>query len=328
MSSWGKVLITGASGFIGRRLRAALVEEGADVLALVRRGSPPPASGARTALVDYEDPASLAAVIEAEPPAYVFHVAGVTKGVALADFRRGNVVPTHNLLAALRQAGAAPERFVHLSSLAAYGPSAPERPVDERSPKRPVEHYGQSKQEAEAEVEDETRIPWTIIRPAGVYGPGDVDFFNLFQIASRGMNVFFGNRRRIISLVHVDDLVRAIMGAARAPAARNKGYFICDGRPVTFDEFQAQIAAASGRRVRDLDLPEVLVSIAAAGGELLTRLDGKARLFNRQKALMGRQDAWSCTHAAAAADFGYAPQIPLERGVPSTFAWYRESGWL
>src|SRR5690606_6729929 len=126
-----------------------------------------------------------------------------------------------------------------------------------------------SKLEAEQLLEalgDE--LPWTILRPGGVYGPGDVDYFNLFREVEKGRNVFFGNRDRWFSAVYVDDCVRAIVGAAMADTTKGKGYFVCDGRPVTWGQFQQAIVEASGRRVRTIHLPEVLVDIAATFGEL------------------------------------------------------------
>src|SRR5262245_34353018 len=142
----GAVLITGASGFIGGRLRDVLLDEGHDVVALTRPGSPDPKRG-RAAAVDYADPGTLEDVLAEERPEFVFHVAGATKGVTYEDFRRGNVMPTENLLQAVRKVHPGIRRFVHISSLAAYGPSATGRPVHERDDRKPVEFYGRSKLE-------------------------------------------------------------------------------------------------------------------------------------------------------------------------------------
>jgi nucleoside-diphosphate-sugar epimerase len=322
----GTVLLTGASGFVGRRTHAALERAGVDVLTLRRPASPTPKTG-RSVVADYEDIEALTALFASERPRYVVHLAGVTKGVSYEDFARGNVLPTAHLLTAIERARAPVERFVHVSSLAAFGPSTKDRPHDESSTPNPVEHYGKSKLEAERAVEQST-VPFTILRPGGVYGPGDVDYFELFRQCARGWNVFFGNRARVTSVVHVDDLVDATLGALRSPAGAGRGYFVCDGEPVTWEQLQREVARAAGRAVRELDLPEGLVDVAALGGELLSALDRKPRLFNRQKAIMGRQTAWTCTHAAARRDLGYVPQVALARGVEQTFEWYRNEGWL
>ena len=325
----GKALVTGASGFVGGRLREALLDAGADVVAIRRSSSPEPSRG-RSLVADYADLEALTAAIEREKPDVVYHVAGATKGVSYQDFQRANVMPTRNLVRALHRAHPEVRRFVLVSSLAGWGPSRKDRPLIESDPPRPIEHYGQSKLEAEQVLAAEAGqvVPWTIIRPAGVYGPGDVDYFNLFREVEKGRNVFFGNRERWFSAVYVDDCVRAIVAAANSDATRGKGYFICDGVPINWGTFQQAVVDASGRKVRTMNMPELLVGIAAVAGELATKVDGKPRLFNRQKAKMGAQDAWTCRHDAAREDFGYQPEVELDRGVRLTLAWYREQGWV
>ncbi|MFK7990106.1 MAG: NAD-dependent epimerase/dehydratase family protein [Sandaracinaceae bacterium] len=323
-----KALITGASGFIGSNLRRALLGAGVDVLAIRRKSSPEPKEG-RSVVADYADVDGLTALMGEEKPDWVFHVAGATKGVTYEDFQRANVMPTRNLLLALAEAHPELARFVMVSSLAAYGPSTPARPLEETDTRRPIEFYGKSKLEAEQLLEAMgDRIPWTILRPSGVYGPGDGDYFNLFREVESGRNVFFGNRDRWFSAVYVDDCVAAILAAATSDQSLGKGYFLDDGRPVTWGQFQAAIVEASGKRVRTLNLPEALVSIAAFGGELATKFDKKPRLFNRQKAKMGAQDAWTCRSDAAQADLGFVPQVQIEEGVKRAIDWYREEGWL
>ncbi|MEM1032885.1 MAG: NAD(P)-dependent oxidoreductase [Myxococcota bacterium] len=324
-----RVLITGASGFVGSRLRDALLDAGADVCALRRPTSPAPRRG-RSVVGTYADLPGLTALVRGERPDIVFHVAGSTKGVDYEDFARANVMPTDHLLRAVCAAHPDCGRFVYVSSLASYGPSSPDRPLVETDPARPIEHYGRSKRAAEekvAAVHDQLKT--TTIRPAGVYGPGDRDYFNLFREVARGRNVFFGNRERMFSAVHVDDCVRALVAAALAPTTVGRGYFIDDGRPVTWGAFQDAIVAASGRRrVLTLNLPEAAVSLAALGGELASRIDGQPRLLNRQKAKMGAQAAWTCRSDAARADFGFVPAVDLTQGVADTYRWYRTHGWL
>jgi nucleoside-diphosphate-sugar epimerase len=290
----GTVLITGASGFIGGRLRDELLASGCDVVAIRRPGSPPSKMG-RSVQADYGNVSELERVIAAEKPDYVLHVAGVTKGNSYEDFRLGNVMPTRNLLTALRQAHPDAKRFVLVSSLASYGPSATSAPHREEDPRSPIEHYGRSKLEAEQVVEEESaNVPWTIVRPSGVYGPGDVDYFNLFQSAMRGWNVFFGNRDRCMSMIYVDDCVRGTLLAAQHENSIGKGYFLTSDDQVTWEEFQSEVLRVVDRPVRTVDLPGQLVSVAAIGGELASRIDKKPRLLNLQKAKMGAQQAWTC----------------------------------
>jgi nucleoside-diphosphate-sugar epimerase len=323
----GKALITGASGFIGGRVRDALIERGVEVIAIRRKGSPAAKKGGSIE-ADYEDVESLVRAVGETRPDYVFHVAGATKGVTKGDFRRANVVPTKNMLDALARAHPGVKRFVHVSSLVSYGPSRIDRPHVEDDPRHPIEHYGESKLEAERAVEAQSAVPWTILRPGGVYGPGDIDYFELFKEISRGRNVFFGNRKRWFSAIYVDDFVSSLLASAAHPAAEGKGFFVCDNVPITWERFQGAIVEAHAKRVREIDLPEFLTSIAAMGGELATKLDKKPRLFNRQKAKMGAQDAWTCKSDALRSAIGWRSEFDVGRGAREAMAWYRAERWV
>ena len=323
----GTVLITGASGFIGGQLRDALLSAGTDVVAIRRPGSPRSTTG-RSVEADYARVADLERVIASEKPDYVLHVAGVTKGTAYDDFRAGNVMPTRNLLAALRREHPATKRFVMVSSAASYGPSASSSPQREENPPRPIEHYGASKLEAERVVEEESGdVPWTIVRPCAVYGPGDVDHFTLFQGALLGVNLFYGNRDRLMSWIYVDDCVRGILEAAVHPDSAGKGYFLTNDVQLSWDEFQTEIAIAVGKPVRTIDLPEQLLWAGAFAGEVATRIDKKPRLLNLQKARLGAQSAWTCSGDAARQDFGFSAEVSLADGIRRTHEWYVDNGW-
>ena len=275
----------------------------------------------------YDDRDALRSIVDSEKPDWLYHVAGVTKGVGYEDFWRGNVMPTANLLWALREAHPDVKRFVHVSSLAAFGPSTAHRPLREDDPRRPVEHYGRSKLEAEQVVEDEPVVPWTIVRPAAVYGPGDVDYFELFKITRRRLNLFYGNRDKPKSVIYVDDCVDAIVRAASADAAIGQGYFLCDGEPLTWERFQELLVEHLGKRVVTVNLPGALLRVVGEAGELASKVDGKARLFNKQKAIMGLQDAWTCSGDKAAKEIGFEAKIKPREGVRLTDEWYEREGW-
>lgn len=324
----GKVVITGASGCVGGNLRDALLNASVDVVALRRKGSPS-ASRGRSAEIDYTDPDSLARVFEEEKPHYIFHVAGVMNGVRYDDFYQGNVVPTRNILEALRNDQPQLKRFVYISSLTSYGPSQKGTPIREDIEPKPLEPYGRSKLETERVIQSNGyNVPWTILRPGGIYGPRDHQFFELFRFAAKGINPFYGNRQREVSLVHVDDLIDAIIDSAQSEKTLYKGYFICDGYPVTWEALQNEVVKTIGRKAWDIDFPEFAVNVVGFFGEIKGRITGKPSLYNRQKVIIGIQDAWTCRHDSAREDFGYRPKISLAQGVQRTYEWYRANGWL
>ena len=320
----GKALITGASGFIGGNLRQRLLDDGVDVLAIRRPGSPPAKQG-RSVVAKYDDKAALQRVIADEAPDYIFHVAGSTKGRTYDDFERANVMPTRNLIAACEGHDQL-RRFVLVSSLTSYGPTTARQPLREEDARRPIEFYGQSKLAAERVVEA-SGIPWSIVRPGGVYGPGDVDYFELFRSTAKGLNLFYGNRQRWMSVIYVDDCISGIVAAAHDEAAIGEGYFLTDDEPITWQTFQQSIVDINDRRVLTLDLPEKVVDVAAIAGELLSRIDGKPRLLNRQKAAMGAQEAWLGSGSKAREQLGFSARVRVGEGVRLTDRWYRDNRW-
>jgi nucleoside-diphosphate-sugar epimerase len=324
----GRVVVTGASGFIGGRLRDALLAHDVEVVSLVRAVSPSAKKG-RSAAVDYQDVDSLRELFKRERPDYVFHVAGATKGVRYDDFHLGNVTPTQNLVQALLDVHPDVKRFVHVSSGASYGPSnagPPKRESDERAP---IEHYGKSKLASELAVEAAgTRLQWTIVRPAIVYGPGEADMFNLFKAAANRINLFYGNRDKRCSCIYIDDLLDGMVAAANNDVTAGRGYFLCDGVVYTWGEIQAHIARAVGKRALDVHLPSMVVGLSGRFGEALTAFDKKPRLLNRQKALLDAQIAWLFSNEAARQDFGFQAGVSMEEGTRRTYRWYVDNRWL
>jgi len=198
------VAITGANGFIGRHLARRFGERGWEVREVVRD--------------DFER----GQLGELFRGAVVVHAAGATRAPTVAQLRESNVGLTERVIEAARSA--AVTRVVYVSSLAAVGPSASrDQPVSEATPPSPVEPYGQSKLDAEQIVRD-SGLPFTIVRPAAVYGPGDADFLQLFRVARRGLAVPPANRLQWISIIHVGDLVDALMSVAETDEAVGRVY--------------------------------------------------------------------------------------------------------
>ena len=327
-------LVTGSSGFIGSHVVDALLARGASVRALVRPGTvgaPPDPRVARWT-VDLLDDRSVRECPAWEGVTHVFHLAGVTKRRTLAQFRNGNVVPTANLFAAAAaRGGARPPRVVLVSTQAAGGPaSSPDRPVREDDPPRPIEAYGQSKLEAELAAQPfEGRLPVTIVRPAAVYGPRDRDFLRAFRLAARSIAIHAVPRENRFSIVHVADLVTALLLAGERPEAVGRTYYIANDRAPSWAELYAEIASAASC-VRTLDLQVPLPAIAAAGvaGDILSAVTGWHTLANRHKTRLARPRWWLCDPARARVELGWKAAISLQHGVRETYLWYLAARWM
>jgi len=315
------VLVTGGGGFIGKHLVRRLVETGVPVRVLARRELDLPGAVVfRCDLTSAIPPAALDGV------STVIHLAGVTKALRPAEYAAGNVTATRNLAAVC-----GPEiDFIHVSSLAAAGPSVDGRLLTEDDLPRPVSLYGQSKLAGEAALRESPAGGHAIIlRPAVVYGPGDRDVFQVFRGISRGVMAGIGTLDARFSYVYVQDLIGAILAALEnAPRVRGRTYFIANPEPVSWRTFAQLAAEAMHRKVRCLALPPALAYAAGLMSEMAGRLRGKPAILSRDKVREGVHPYWVCDVARAASELGFIAPTELPEGIAKTLDWYRSSGWL
>jgi nucleoside-diphosphate-sugar epimerase len=327
-------VVTGSTGFIGSHLVDALLTRGATVRALARLETRDAALDPRVQhwRADLTDDRSVRESGVWEGATHVFHLAGATKRRTLGEFRFANVVPTANVLAAAAaRGGNAPPRVVLVSSQAAAGPAqAPDRPVREDDPPKPIEGYGRSKLEAETAARPyEGRLPVSIVRPAAVYGPRDRDFLRVFRLAARAVAIHAVPRDNAFSIVHVRDLVEGILLAAERPEAVGRTYFLANEEGVTWRALYAAIAsAASATPAIDVQLPLGVIAVAGLAGDAVSALTGWHSLANGNKTRMARPRWWLCDAARARAELGWHETIGLQEGVRDTYLWYVNARWM
>src|SRR5512139_1412868 len=214
-----RALVTGGTGFIGSHLAEFLIREGHEVTCLVRDTTKPGyLEGLPVTMVrgDCTDRDSLTGAVRSAD--YIFHLAGLTKARREHEFYEVNVKGTENVVRAAQERNAGLKRFVHLSSLAAVGPSSTGRPLAEDCEHRPVSAYGRSKSEAEQVVYGKRNdMPVTILRPPAVYGPRDRDLLLFFKLVNTGFVPHWG--KSYYSFVYVEDLVRALVLSALGESA-------------------------------------------------------------------------------------------------------------
>ena len=334
------VLVTGASGFIGRHLVRRLIERGARVSCLVRAASPTDelrSAGARLILGDATDRASIDRALAESQPGIVYHLAGLVKAVRAADFDRVNAGGVASVAAACAGRDVRPVLLV-VSSLAAAGPCAIDHPLEESDPSAPVSVYGRSKlagELASAKLADTMQI--TLVRPPIVFGPGDRGVFELFRpIARWGVQVTPGRHPKRLSLVHVADLVEGLLlAAAQGERLEPRGapgqgiYFFADAECPTYAELGQAMANALGKdRAVIVRLPEPILRLIGRCGEALDRVRQRPGWLNSDKVAEALAGSWMCSSAKARAQLEWAPAATLAERLRETAQWYRQAGWL
>ncbi len=335
-----KALITGASGFIGTHLAKALAGEGHQVRCLVRRSSRTDqlsAMGAELAYGDVTDPASVAAAVRGVDT--IFHLAGLVKALTYEQLLSVNEQGTRHVAHACAEQGQPPV-MVLVSSLAAAGPSASDRPRLESDPAEPVSNYGRSKRAGElAAVAFAGRVPLTIVRPPVVFGEGDLSMLSMFRpIKLLRLHLVPGFTERRASMIHAADLVAGLIRAAErgerlAPGqAANSAhgyYFLAAERNPTFAEWGQLIARSLGcRRLRVDSRAEVLGWGLAGLSEAWARARRRPHIFNLDKLREATAGSWVCGSDRAREQLGFSVAANLEKRFVQTTRWYRSHGLI
>jgi nucleoside-diphosphate-sugar epimerase len=327
------VLLTGATGFVGSHAVEAFVVSGWAVRALVRSSQKAAVLGdlpVELVSGSLEDEESLRAA--AQGVDVVVHLAALTHARTAEEYAAVNVAGTRRLVEAARRGGV--RRFVYLSSLAASGPASHGRSVTAHDAPQPLTEYGRSKLAGERVVMEAAgdagrggSMEVVILRAPAVYGPRDTDLYHFFRLARRGVIPVPTGADRLLQMVHVADLARALVHAARAEGVTGT-YHIAESRCYTWQEVGRLVGAAVGRDVKVIRVPAALIAGLAAVSESAAGVFGRSSIFNRDKARELLAPGWLCETEAARAALDYEADIPLADGLCATAQWYREQGWL
>lgn len=356
-----KILVTGASGFIGSHYCDEALRRGMRVWAGVRKTSSRQWLGnehLELQMLDLDDPTRLSEQLVAFRERhgrwdYVVHTAGVTKCKDTADFMRVNYLGTRHLVETLMRLDMAPRLFVYLSSLSVLG-AIKEPPRDggmvseipdgiDKYPlltsddkPHPNTAYGQSKLMAEQFLDGLNYLfPYLILRPTGVYGPRERDYFLQVKSVSRGLDFAAGRQAQALTFVYVADLLGATFAAIDKCEAGMAGgitglkFCVSDGETYTSRDFSDLVQKALGRqRVWHATLPLWLLRATCWSCERIARHAGRASTLNMDKYRIMKQRNWKCDITPMRQLLGYEPQWKLKRGVETTVAWYTRNKWL
>lgn len=325
-----KIIVTGATGFIGSHLAERLRREGHELVCVAKdplNAQVLESAGCKVVIADLNNDAGWEQLLgDAE---MVYHLAGVVRARHTRDYYEGNVLGTKHVLEACLKYASRLKRLVYVSSLTASGPSTDGKPLSEDVPYHPVSDYGRSKMLAEQEIlKIGDRIPWTIVRPAAVYGPRERDWFDYICIIRRGIEPLIGFRDKMLSILYIDDVVDGIIRAAESEHAVGRTYFLGSEEPCSYHTLGMTISRVLKCHPVCVRLPHTLVFAVAACAAAAGALTGKEVLFNIQKARESVQRGWVCSVERARRELGWHQQVGLEEGLSRTCEWYVRYGWL
>jgi nucleoside-diphosphate-sugar epimerase len=304
------VAVTGASGFVGPHLVAALARRGWKLRLLVRRWSPLPSLASIEAdivLGDLADTVALRRLVEGADT--VVHAAALIKAREPRDFMAINGDGTARLSELAPAA-----RFVLLSSLAAREPQ--------------LSPYAASKHAAEGAVSQRAG-PWLVVRAPAVYGPGDRETLAYFRAVGRGLAPRPLGPGARLSLIHAADLADAIARAIERPPAASI-YEIDDGREggYAYSDLQAAAERALGRTAWEVAIPRPVMAALAAVNGVVNSLGGPVQILTAGKVREIFHGDWTVRDRRLAAAIGFSGRFDLARGFADTILWYRRQGWL
>ncbi|MGI4875906.1 MAG: NAD-dependent epimerase/dehydratase family protein [Janthinobacterium lividum] len=301
--------VTGGTGFVGGHLLALAAAHGHTVRALTRRPQPP-LPGVEWIPGDLASPGDLCTGADA-----LIHIAGTITATSRAEFDVGNVAGTASIIAAACAAGVT--CFVHVSSLAAREPG--------------LSDYGASKAAAEALV-IASGLDGAIVRPPGVYGPGDRETLPVFQMVARGIAVLPGDGR--FSLIEVGDLSAALLALAAsdgASVAAGAGGIaeIDDGHGAySHADLARAIGVAVGRTPHLLRLPLGVLRATATVETALARIQRRGPKMTHDRARYLAHPDWVAATGRGLPGTLWQPSTRLPEGLARAVAWYRANGWL
>lgn len=329
------ILITGATGFIGKFLVDYALAENLEVFAAVRKSSNRASlanknigfieldlsseESLRTALQDF---AERNGSID-----YVIHNAGITKTTNNSEYEQVNCTYTINLIKALESLNHKVKKFTLVSSLAASSPGLDNQmiPIDQKGD--PVSAYGWSKKKAEDYIEQNCSLPYVILRPPPVFGPGDKDMFPVFDLINKNLELYVGGKLQLLSFIYVKDLARGIVKATISEV-ENKKYFLSDNGQYDNEKFNALIKEYLNKKTLKIKLPLFVVYIVAFFSEIYTRITGNLSQLNIEKIKELKCSNWMCDSRDFYEDLAIEPKYTLYEGIQETIDWYRNEHWL
>ena len=328
-----RILITGANGFVGSFLVREALDRGLEVYAGVRSTSNRALLSDKRInfiILDFEDEVGLRKTLSRHKFEYVIHNAGITRAYKAETYFKVNCDYSVLLARLCMDEIADLKKFVYISSLDSFGSAdhIKDGVIREDSSPQPTTSYGLSKLRAERALKKIENLPLMIMRPTGVFGPGEKDFFTIFQtIKKYRFAPVIGTDKIIYTFVYVKDLARVTLDATLSKIV-NRSYFVTDGKIYNIREFTDAVAKAFGVKSFGFTIPFFLVDILAEINGIIDGITGRRSLLNKEQVAKMKARSWDADISPLVKDLNYAGRYTMEDAVKETALWYEENNWL
>lgn len=326
-----KVLITGASGFVGFHLIEAALAKGLDVYAAVRKSSDIKhltSYDIKYTYLDFTAADSLRRELDQYNFDFIIHAAGTTKAKNQEEYNLVNASYAINLALAAEKAEKAIQKMVFVSSLAALGPlTQTDELITEDKVASPVTAYGKSKLLAEQRLKD-LGLPLIVLRPTAVYGSRDKDIFIILKTFSRGLEPYIGRKEQQLSFVYAKDLALVSLDALLTAPTANGSYNITDGNCYTRYEMASITKHVLNKKTLKFHLPVAIVKSLAVVLETTYGMFGKTPALNVEKLNELTAVNWCCNIEKARKNLNYNPAYNLQQGLKEALEWYKLNQWF
>ena len=329
-----KVLVTGASGFVGSHLVQEAKERGFEVHAAVRKSSDITAIQdyvAKFVYVDQGNYEHVSKLLNDECYDYIIHAAALTKAKTSAELHTVNVGNTYNILKAAFSLQKPPERIVFVSSLAAIGPVGYDATTDilEDNSYNPVTAYGRSKRDAELMIKEKFADKQiSVFRPTAVYGPREKDLFILFDTLNKGLDPYIGRSPQKLSFVYVKDLVQALLLGCTKDQSGLQFYNISDGNVYSRYAMADIFKEVFNKKTFRIHIPFFVVALVAKISALIYKnLKNTPTIYPERLGELTASN-WACNISKSIEILGYTPKFDLKKGLTESLLWYKQNNWL
>lgn len=328
-----RVLITGASGFIGSFLVEEALKRAYEVSAGIRKSSSRKYLSDKAIhfeLLDLSSKDKLTSFFQQKLRYdFIIHAAGIIKTCDKSNFDTVNFLYTKNLIESLYVARKIPSKFLFISSLAAMGPGneGTLTPVKLSDIPHPVTLYGKSKLRAEQFIQSLSGFPYIILRPTGVYGPREKDYYLAFKSIQNHIETYVGAKEQHLTFLYVIDLVRLTFDALES-SITGKIYFVTDLQRYTAEQFNAIIKKILNKKTIAIVFPKAFIRLVVFITEKLSCLFGKPATLNSDKYNELVSKNWLCEQDEIVKDFGFRPVYDLEKGVREAVSWFKNERLL